>query len=145
MSQTTPALRTDYAHLSRITIRWMDVDAYGHVNNVNYYSYFDTAVNRHLIEAGALDPNKGEVIGLVVQTQCNYMAPLHFPGDVEAGIRVAHLGRSSVRYEIGLFAKGQETAAAMGHFVHVYVDAQTRRPVSQLPAHLLQVLQTLQC
>jgi acyl-CoA thioester hydrolase len=144
MSPTTPAQRSDYAHLSPITIRWMDVDAYGHVNNVNYYSYFDTAVNRYLIEAGVLDPLKSEVIGLVVQTQCNYMAPLHFPGDVEAGIRVAHLGRSSVRYEIGLFAKGQETAAAMGHFIHVYVDAQTRRPVAQLPPDLLTVLQALQ-
>jgi len=144
MSQTTPAQRSEYANLSQITIRWMDVDAYGHVNNVNYYSYFDTAVNRYLIEAGVLDPLKSEVIGLVVQTQCNYMAPLHFPGDVQAGIRVAHIGRSSVRYEIGLFAQGQETAAAMGHFIHVYVDAKTHRPVAQLPQDLLTVLQTLQ-
>ena len=144
MTKLAPAQREDYAHLSTITIRWMDIDTYGHVNNVNYYSYFDTAVNRYLIEAGVLNPQQSEVIGLVVQTQCNYLAPLHFPGDVEAGIRVAHTGRSSVRYEIGLFESGQNTAAAMGHFVHVYVDAATRRPVEALPQALLAALTPLQ-
>lgn len=143
MTKQAPALREDYAHLSTITIRWMDIDAYGHVNNVNYYSYFDTAVNRHLIEQGVLDPQNSDVIGLVVQTQCNFLAPLHFPGDVEAGIRVAHMGRSSVRYEIGLFEPGKPEAAAMGHFIHVYVDAQTRRPVDALPAPLQAVLEKL--
>ena len=104
MSKPTPTTRADYAHLSTITTRWMDNDVYGHVNNVTYYSYFDTAVNRYLIEAGVLDIHAGAVIGLVIETHCNYFASLAFPKDVQAGIRVAHMGRSSVRYEIGLFA-----------------------------------------
>ncbi len=144
MNKPLPARRNDYAHLSSITIRWMDIDVYGHVNNVNYYSYFDTAVNRYLMDAGVLDPKTSNMIGLVVQTQCSYLAPLHFPGDVEAGIRVAHIGKSSVRYEIGLFEMGQTTAAAMGYFIHVYVDAQTRRPVDALPDCFLAALQPLQ-
>jgi acyl-CoA thioester hydrolase len=121
----------------------MDNDVYGHVNNVQYYSFFDTAVNRYLIAAGALDIHAGAVIGLVVETHCNYFAPLAFPQDVEAGIRVAQRGRSSVRYEIGLFAPGAALAAATGHFVHVYVDRATRRPVA-LPAALLAALAPLQ-
>lgn len=137
-----PPTRADYAHLATITTRWMDNDVYGHVNNVTYYSYFDTAVNRYLIEAGVLDIHAGEVIGLVIETHCNYFAPLAFPRNVEAAIRVAHIGRSSVRYEIGLFEVGQEAAAATGHFVHVYVDRQTRRPVA-LPEPFLKVLQGL--
>jgi acyl-CoA thioester hydrolase len=143
MSKPTPLTRADFAHLSRITTRWMDNDMYGHVNNVTYYSYFDTAVNRYLIEAGVLDVHHGDVIGLVVQTQCNYFASLSFPKDVEAGLRVAHIGRSSVRYEIGLFEVGQEMSAAVGHFVHVYVDRETRRPTT-LPDDFLRVLKTLQ-
>jgi len=142
-SKPTPATRDHYRHHSRVTTRWMDNDVYGHVNNVQYYSFFDTVVNRYLIEAGALDIHQGEVIGLVVETHCNYFAPLAFPQDVEAGLRVAHLGSSSVRYEIGLFAPGLEQAAAMGHFVHVYVDRQTRRPV-KLPPALLAALSPLQ-
>jgi acyl-CoA thioester hydrolase len=122
----------------------MDNDVYGHVNNVTYYSYFDTAVNRHLIEAGVLDIHEGQVIGLVIETQCNYFAPLAFPRDVEAGIRVAHIGKSSVRYEIGLFDAGEAMSAACGHFVHVYVDRATRRPVP-LPEDFLVVLRGLQC
>jgi acyl-CoA thioester hydrolase len=125
-----------------IATRWMDNDVYGHVNNVVYYSWFDTAVNAHLIEQGALDIHHGAVIGLVVETHCNYFAPLAFPQTVQAGIRVAQLGRSSVRYEIGLFAQSSETAAASGHFVHVYVDRDTRRPVP-LPAHLKNTLEKL--
>lgn len=143
MSKPTPPLRSDYAHLSTITTRWMDNDIYGHVNNVTYYSYFDTAVNRYLIEAGVLDIHGGEVIGLVIETHCNYFAPLAFPKNVEAAIRVAHIGRSSVRYEIGLFEVGQEGAAACGHFVHVYVDRQTRRP-TPLPEAFVKALQQLQ-
>lgn len=138
-----PLARQAYAHLSTISTRWMDNDVYGHVNNVTYYSYFDTAVNRYLIEAGVLDIHAGEVIGLVIETQCNYFAPLAFPRPVEAGIRVAHIGKSSVRYDIGLFDEGQEMAAACGHFVHVYVDRQTRRPVP-LPQAFLTVLRGLQ-
>lgn len=133
----------DYYRVFRdIATRWMDNDVYGHVNNVVYYSWFDTAVNAHLIEQGALDIHHGAVIGLVVETHCNYFAPLAFPKTVQAGICVAQLGRSSVRYEIGLFAQGSETAAACGHFVHVYVDRETRRPVP-LPDHLKNTLEKL--
>lgn len=141
-TQSKPGLRADFRHLSSISTRWLDNDVYGHVNNTQYYSFFDTAVNRYLIDAGALDIHRGEVIGLVVETHCNYFAPLAFPQDVQAGIRVAHVGRSSVRYEIGLFAPGEPLAAAMGHFVHVYVDRASRRPVP-LPARLQQALAPL--
>lgn len=120
----------------------MDNDAYGHVNNVVYYAWFDTAVNGYLIEAGALDIHAGETIGLVIETRCNYFASLAFPQQVEAGMRVAHLGRSSVRYEVGLFAHDAPEAAAAGHFIHVYVDRHTRRPV-ELPAALRAALQPL--
>ena len=138
-----PARPRDHYRVFRdIATRWMDNDVYGHVNNVVYYSWFDTAVNAHLIEQGALDIHHGAVIGLVVETHCNYFAPLAFPQTVQAGIRVAQLGRSSVRYEIGLFAQGSETAAACGHFVHVYVDRETRRPVS-LPEALKNSMEKL--
>jgi acyl-CoA thioester hydrolase len=143
MSKPTPTQRSDYAHHSQITTRWMDNDIYGHVNNVTYYSYFDTAVNRYLIEAGVLDIHAGAVIGLVIETHCNYFAPLAFPQNVEAGIRVAHIGKSSVRYEIGLFDEGQTQSAASGHFVHVYVDRETRRPTA-LPDDFVKALQRLQ-
>jgi acyl-CoA thioester hydrolase len=125
--------RTAYPVFRNITTRWMDNDAYGHVNNVVYYSWFDTAVNAHLIEQGVLDIHNGTSIGLVVETQCNYFAPLAFPQTVEAGIRVAHQGTSSVRYEVGLFAQAELLTAARGHFVHVYVDRITRRPVPLAP------------
>lgn len=131
-----------YPHRLRITTRWMDNDVYGHVNNVTYYSYFDTVVNRYLIEAGALDIHAGPVIGLVVETHCNYFAPLAFPREVVAGLRVAHVGSSSVRYEIGLFDGDAPQAAACGHFVHVYVDRETRRPVP-LPEALKRALSGL--
>jgi acyl-CoA thioester hydrolase len=122
--------REAYAHLSTIDTRWMDNDAYGHVNNVVYYSFFDTAVNRWLIERGLLDVAASPAIGLVVETQCRYLAPITFPDRVTAGIRVARLGRSSVRYEIGLFRNDEAAASAVGHFVHVYVDRATRTPVA---------------
>jgi acyl-CoA thioester hydrolase len=137
-----PLPRSHYVHFSAIDTRWMDNDVYGHVNNVVYYSYFDTVVNRHLIETGALDIHAGQVIGLVVETQCHYFASLAFPQRIEAGLRVAHRGRSSVRYEVGLFAEGAPETAAAGHFVHVYVDRATRRP-APLPAALLQTLTAL--
>ena len=137
-----PEPRSSYRAFRTISTRWMDNDAYGHVNNVVYYSWFDTAVNAHLIEHGALDIHAGETIGLVIETHCNYFAPLAFPQDVEAGLRVAHVGRSSVRYEVALFAPGEPRAAAMGHFVHVYVDRETRRPVP-LPGALLAALAPL--
>jgi acyl-CoA thioester hydrolase len=137
-----PQPRSAYRHFSSITTRWMDNDAYGHINNVVYYSYFDTVVNRYLIEAGVLDIGHSPVIGLVVETHCNYFAPLAFPQTVEAGLRVARLGASSVRYEIGLFAAGEASAAACGHFVHVYVDRATRRP-APLPPAFVRTLQGL--
>jgi len=120
----------------------MDNDIYGHVNNVVYYSWFDTAVNAYLIEHGALDIHRGDTIGLVIETQCNYFAPLAFPQTIEAGLRVARLGNSSVRYEVGLFAQDEPLAAACGHFVHVYVGRDDRRP-RPLPQRLRQVLETL--
>ncbi len=137
-----PQPRSAYRHFSRITTRWNDNDAYGHVNNVVYYSYFDTAVNRYLIEAGVLDVLHGPVIGLVVETHCNYFAPLAFPQTVEAGMRVARLGATSVRYDIGLFGADEPLTAACGHFVHVYVDRQSRRPAA-LPPDLILTLRGL--
>lgn len=137
-----PEPRSAYKVFRPITTRWMDNDAYGHVNNVVYYSWFDTAVNAHLIEQGVLDIHQGKTIGLVIETQCNYFAPLAFPQTVDAGIRVARLGASSVRYEVGLFAQDAPLAAAQGHFIHVYVDRLTRRPVP-LPPQLKSVLETL--
>ena len=143
MSQRPTAQpRHAYRVFRDIPTRWMDNDIYGHVNNVVYYSWFDTAVNAYLIEQGALDIHHGKVIGLVVETQCHYFAPLAFPDTVQAGLRVAHIGRSSVRYEVGLFARQQPHSAAAGHFVHVYVDRQTRRP-APLPDSLQAVLADL--
>lgn len=136
--------RSAYAVFRRITTRLADNDIYGHVNNIVYYSWFDTAVNAHLIEAGVLDMHQGQTIGLVIETHCNYFAPLAFPQPVDVGIRVARIGGSSVQYEVGLFAEGVEITAAKGHFIHVYVDRATRRPVS-LPANLKTVLESLQC
>lgn len=133
--------RGAYKAFRPIATRWMDNDQYGHINNVVYYSWFDTAVNAHLIEQGVLDVHGGEVIGLVVETHCNYFASLSFPQTIEAGIRVARLGSSSVRYEVGIFGDGELTAAK-GHFVHVYVDSKTRRPVP-LPEKLRNVLEKL--
>ena len=141
-ARPAPQPRQAYAVLRPITTRWMDNDVYGHVNNVVYYSWFDTAVNAYLIEQGALDIHHGESIGLVIETQCNYFAPVAFPQDVEVGIRVAHRGKSSVRYEVGIFVVGEAMSAACGHFIHVYVDRESRRPV-ELPAALQAALQAL--
>lgn len=137
-----PRPRADFPRFVPLSTRWMDNDAYGHLNNVVYLSLFDTAVNAFLVEAGVLDIGGGAVIGLVVETHCNYHASLAFPQPVEAGLRVAQLGRSSVRYEIGVFAAGAPGSAAHGHFVHVYVDRATRRPVP-LPDALRDALQPL--
>ena len=141
-SKPQPEGRDAYRVFRSISTRWMDNDVYGHVNNVVYYSWFDTAVNATLIEQGVLDIHGGATIGLVIETQCNYFAPLAFPQTIEAGIRVAKLGSSSVRYEVGLFAEGEPRTAAKGHFVHVYVDRDSRRPVP-LPTPLKQFLETL--
>jgi acyl-CoA thioester hydrolase len=127
--------RDTYRHFQAIPTRWMDNDVYGHVNNVIYYSYFDTVVNQYLIEQGVLDIETSTVIGLVVETQCRYFESLAFPDVVHAGLRVAKLGNSSVRYEIGLFRNAEARAAAQGHFVHVYVDRTSRRS-TPLPADM---------
>ena len=142
-ARPAPVARGLFRHFETIATRWSDNDAYGHVNNVVYYSFFDTAVNRYLIESGALDIHAGPVIGLVVQTQCHYFESLAFPQTVHAGLRVTQFGRSSVRYELGLFAAGAPLCAAAGHFVHVYVDRHSRRPVA-LPTALLRALEPLQ-
>ncbi|HYW32211.1 MAG TPA: thioesterase family protein [Gemmatimonas sp.] len=134
--------RERYRHLSAIDTRWMDNDAYGHLNNVVYYSFFDTAVNRWLIEQGVLNIAESASIGLVVETSCRYLSPMRFPDRVTAGLRVARLGRSSVRYEIALFRNDDAEASAVGYFVHVYVDRVTRTstPVPDAVRTVLQVL-----
>lgn len=125
---TNRSRRAGFRKFILISTRWMDNDAYGHVNNVVYYSFFDTAVNQLLVEEGLLAITDSATIGLVVETGCRYFSSLSFPGQVEAGVRVAKIGSSSVRYELGLFAAGADAASAEGHFVHVYVDRETRRP-----------------
>lgn len=134
--------RTDYKHLAIIQTRWADNDIYGHVNNVVYYSYFDTVVNGYLVEKGVLDMHDGEVIGLVVETGCRYFAPIAFPDQLEGGLRVIHVGNSSVRYELAIFAQGVDEAVAEGHFTHVYVNRKTRRP-TPLPIKLREALEAI--
>jgi acyl-CoA thioester hydrolase len=131
-----------YPHRALITTRWNDNDVYGHVNNVEYYSFFDTVINEYLISAGGLDIGAGSVIGLCAESHCTYHGPLAFPGTVEAGLRVGHLGRSSVRYEIELREQGAGEAAANGWFVHVFVDRESRRPVD-IPERLRNALESL--
>ena len=144
MSERTPAdRRTAYPYFARIGTRWMDNDAYAHVNNVVYYSFFDTAVNELLIRSGVLDVRRSPIIGFVVETQCRFFQPIAFPDRIDAGVRVARIGTSSVRYEIGIFRNDDETAAAQGYFVHVYVDRAGNRPVQALPGPLREVLRPL--
>jgi acyl-CoA thioester hydrolase len=131
-----------YPHRALITTRWKDNDVYGHVNNVEYYSFFDTVINEYLITAGGLDIHDGGVIGLCAESHCSFHGPLAFPGTVEAGLRVGHLGRSSVRYEILLRPQGGSDAVAEGWFVHVFVDRSTRRPVD-IPSGLRSALESL--
>jgi acyl-CoA thioester hydrolase len=120
--------RQAYPHFQTITTRWKDNDIYGHVNNVEYYSYFDTVINTWLIRQGGLDIQGGDAIGVCAESHCRFLDSLAFPDSVDAGLRVAKLGRSSVRYEIGLFREGSDTPAAEGWFVHVFVDRTERRP-----------------
>ncbi|MFL6760753.1 acyl-CoA thioesterase [Sphingomonas sp.] len=129
MSREAPAARSEFKAWRRFTTRWGDNDAYGHVNNIIFYQWFDSAVNGWLVDQGLLDIQAGDPIAVVAETRCAYHAPLEFPQDVEVGLAVAQLGRSSVRYRIGVFAVGMEQAAAQGEFVHVLVDRATRRPV----------------
>ncbi len=125
--------RADYRHFLAIPTRWMDNDSYGHVNNVTYYSYFDTVVNEHLIRVGGLDIGNDAIVGYVVETSCRYRKPLTFPETVDAGLRVVRLGTSSVTYEIGIFRRSDDEAAATGRFVHVWVDRLTQRPAPVPP------------
>lgn len=130
MSNERPKIggRSDYRHFIKIPTRWMDNDVYGHVNNVVYYSYFDTLINRYLIEDGKLDFHDGPVIGLAVESLCRYYKSFAYPEVIDAGLRVGRLGSSSVRYEIGLFAENEDQARAEGHFVHVFVERESQRP-----------------
>lgn len=135
--------RQGYAHWLDIPTRWKDNDVYGHVNNVEYYSYFDTVINTYLIQAGGLDIHRGEAIGVCAESHCKFLGEIAFPETIAAGLRVEHLGNSSVRYGIGLFRNRQEAPAAEGWFVHVFVDRHTRKAVP-LPAQLREVLARLQ-
>ena len=137
--KTVAEHRVAYRHFLPVATRWMDNDAYGHVNNVVYYAYFDTVVNAYLIAAGVLDIANSPVIGLVVETGCKYFSAVAFPDEIDAGLRVAKLGNSSVRYEVALFRRGSDVAVAQGHFVHVYVERTSRRPVP-LPGPLRKAL-----
>jgi acyl-CoA thioester hydrolase len=142
MIRPSPQPRDTYRHYQAIPTRWGDNDVYGHVNNVVYYSFFDTVVNQYLIEQRVLNIEKSTIIGLVVETQCQYFAPISFPDVVHAGLRVAKVGNSSVRYEIGLFRNEEKMASAQGYFVHVYVDRASRRSTA-LPADMRAALQKL--
>ncbi len=134
--------RADYRYFLAIPTRWMDNDIYGHVNNVTYYSYFDTAVNEHLVRAGGLDIRHAPAIGLVVENSCRFHRPLSFPDTIDAGLRVARLGNSSVTYEIALFRAGDDAPAATGRFVHVWVERATQRP-TPVPERIRAALETL--
>lgn len=140
MSDKPKIERTDFVHFAPIQTRWNDNDVYGHVNNVVFYAYFDTVINAWLVKEGGLDIHRGAVIGLCVESQCNYLAPAAYPDALDGGLRVEKVGRSSVRYELGIF-KG-EVALAYGHFVHVFVDRTTRKPIS-IPDALREALDRL--
>ncbi len=142
MTRLQPEPRTAYRHFITITTRWMDNDVYRHVNNVVYYSFFDTAVNEYLMRQGVLDLDQSPVVSLVVDTGCQFFSPIAFPDTVHCGLRVAHLGNSSVRYEIGIFRNDEPLAAAQGHFVHVACDRATQRPMA-MPADLRRALEAL--
>jgi acyl-CoA thioester hydrolase len=140
--RSPPRRRADFRRFSPVETRWMDNDVYGHVNNVVYYSYFDTVINRFLIAEGGLDIERGAAIGVVVASSCRYHSGLAFPQTIDAGVRVAKLGGSSVAWEVSLFVAGSDVAAADGEFVHVFVDRETRRPVA-VPAAIRAAIERL--
>lgn len=142
MSRNPPASRSEFRVWRTMTTRWADNDAYGHVNNTVYYEWFDSAVNAWMVQQDMLDIANGDPIALVVETRCTYSAPLEFPQPVEVGLAVAELGRSSIRYRIGIFAEDSDSAAAEGEFVHVVVDRTTRRP-AEIPADWRAKLETI--
>lgn len=143
MHRPLPTLKTSYPHLIPLSTRWSDNDAYGHLNNVIYYSLFDTAVNRHLLDHGVLDIATSPIVGFVVETRCTYFASLAYPDAIEVGLKVVKLGTSSVTYEVAIFRADQDRAAAVGSFTHVYVDRSTNRPTG-IPADVRRVLAALQ-
>jgi acyl-CoA thioester hydrolase len=142
MDRPLPPKRADYPRLYPIPTRWLDNDVYGHVNNVNYYSYFDTAIAHFLMGEGGLDPWRDEVVGFCVESACRFRRGVRFPDRVTAGLRVAKLGRSSVRYEIGIFRDDEDEAAAEGHFVHVFVERAMER-AAPIPATIRAALERL--
>jgi len=129
MSQKPQIPRSEYLHFLALPTRWMDNDNYGHINNALYYAFFDTAINEYLIAEGGLDIKAGAVVAFAVESQCQYLRPLAFPGVIDVGLRVGKLGNSSVRYELAIFKQDETYAAATGYFVHVFVDRETQRPV----------------
>jgi len=142
MSEQPRHLRSDYGHFHSISTRWHDNDIYGHVNNVTYYSYFDSAINTYLIQQGGLDIHAGEVVGFVVSSSCDYFAPIAFPDAIEVGLRVARVGNSSVQYEVAVFKQGETQACAVGKVVHVFVEREQNRAIA-IPASLRAALETL--
>ena len=137
-----PGLRSHYVEFMPVQTRWMDNDVYGHVNNVVYYSYFDTVVNLYLINPGGLDFHNAPVVGIMAETMCRYFRSIAYPEAIDAGIRVGRLGKSSVRYEVGLFGAEEQQARAEGHLVHVFVDRATNSPVP-IPAGIRTALERL--
>ena len=137
-----PETRSSYPHFRTMPTRWKDNDQFGHVNNVNYYSFFDTLLNRYLIDFGGFRPLQDDVIGIAVETTCRFHKSFSYPEDIEGGLRIGHLGRSSVRYEIGLFGANEDSARADGHFVHVFVERATNTPV-ELPVELRAALERI--
>ena len=142
MAEKIAPRRADYAWFRPVTPRWMDNDVYGHVNNAHYYSYFDTVVNRYLIEAGRLDIHAGKVVGYVVSSACDFFRPVAYPDDLEVGLRVNRIGRSSVRYGVGLFTAGDDAACAAGTVVHVFVDRGASGPV-EIPGPIRGALEAI--
>jgi acyl-CoA thioester hydrolase len=142
MSQKPQIGRSEYPHFLSLPTRWMDNDVYGHVNNALYYAFFDTAINEYLIAEGGLDIGAGGVVAFAVESQCQYLRPLAFPGTIEIGLRVGKLGNSSVRYELAVFGQDETFAAAVGYFVHVFVDRETQRPVT-MPVTIRAALERL--
>jgi len=137
--KTTPPARSDFVAFEEIHSRWMDNDAYGHINNVVYYSFFDTAVNRYLIERDALNILKSDVIGFVIETQCKYFSPIAYPDMIHVGLKVTHLGNSSAKYEVAIFKNDDDIASAAGSFVHVYVNRSTNKP-APIPQNVREIL-----
>tara|TARA_B100001142_G_scaffold305365_1_gene334270 strand:- start:490 stop:930 length:441 start_codon:yes stop_codon:yes gene_type:complete len=144
MNKHSLETRDKYLHFTHIQTRWMDNDIYGHVNNVTYYSYFDTVVNNFLIDVCDFNPHEDEVVGIVVETMCSFKKPISFPDQINLGLRISKLGKTSIRYEVGVFREGENEASASGYFIHVFVDRRTNKPVS-IPDSYRKSLERIQC